>query len=557
MKATLIMRRLFCLLIILCLIPMSVLAVGNPPSQAGTRKLEGGQRDMTWPVPGAYNLSSCFLDNRAHYSLDIAAPAGTPIVASYGGNVLEVGNNEYWGNFVLLEHSYILKDNSSITLYTRYAHMTEAVVTTGVSVTAGQEIGTVGSTGDSTGPHLDFDVLYGGTGPSETYSVDPFINELLDLPSELYTTFGECCQEYVAYVKEFYNAEDTLTVPSPSVIKGDLSTLKNGQVLWPEPYTLDGSISSTYPIRKINGYLDGTLYASWTTEENIYRKDLLTTPLNLKLDFKDLSLGEHKLEVGVEDSTGNAEVKVIECTFVVAEKPEVVVITFATDPETSITVSAGQPLGELPVPTGNANPFLGWFTTPNGGDQVTAATIPMTSMTLYPRWQVPACTVIAGDVELTVEQGQCISSFPTLFMEGYQVVGWFTEAGEEITETTPIMSDLVLFPKWEKAPVKVILDPGAGNLEEKEIYVYLGETYGELPTPTRKNHNFMGWKLNGDPVLGETVVTIGEDHTLVAVWQRSYDALATVLAIMLGAGAVVGLGYLIVQWHRRRMDIFP
>jgi len=555
LKAKLIMRRLFCLLIILCLVPMSVLAVGNPPSQAGDRKLEGGQRDFKWPVPGEYNLSSCFLDNREHYSLDIAAPSGTPVVASYAGKVLEVGENASWGNFVLLEHAYALKDGSGVTLYSRYAHLTEATVAAEEAVTAGQQIGTVGSTGDSSGPHLDFDILCGGTAPSSTYSLDPYINELLELPPALYTTFGECCQEYVAYVKEFYGAKDT-PVTGPSVIKGHFSTLKNGQVLWKESYSLDGTVTSTYPIRKINGYLDGKLYASWSTEAELYRKDLLTTPLNLKLEFKDMSLGEHTLALGVEDSTGSGEVRVVECTFIIAEKPQMITITFATDPQSTMTVPAGQPLGVLPVPQGNGHPFIGWFTERNGGEMVTAETVPTAPMTLYPRWEVPTCTVMAGDVELTVAQGQCITAFPTLEKEGYRIVGWFMKSGEEITTSTPIMQDMILQPKWEIAPCKVTFDPTGGHLEEKEIYVYLGEVYGTLPTPKRDGYNFMGWKLNGDPISEETVVAVGEDHTLVAVWQRSYDALVTVIVAVLGSGAVAGGIYLCIQWRRRRMDIF-
>ena len=107
---------LCCVLLILSMMPIGA-AAASPPSQAGPRKLDGGQRDFQWPVPGQYNLSSCFLDNRNHYSLDIAAPSGVNVVASYAGKVIDIftgcehnwgksGNCcSSWGNFVLLEHS--------------------------------------------------------------------------------------------------------------------------------------------------------------------------------------------------------------------------------------------------------------------------------------------------------------------------------------------------------------------------------------------------------------------------------------------------------------------
>ena len=207
--------RLLCLCLLLGCLP-AALASEQPPSQAGERKFAGGQRDFLWPVPGAYNLSSCFLDNRAHYSLDIAAPHGTDVIASYAGEVIKIFTDcehnwgksgsccSSWGNYVLMQHPYQLENGETVTLYSRYAHLGEVSVSEGQTIAQGRKIGTVGSTGRSSGPHLDYEILYGGTSPSSKYSVDPYINELLELPEELHTTFGSCCKEYVAYVKTYY-----------------------------------------------------------------------------------------------------------------------------------------------------------------------------------------------------------------------------------------------------------------------------------------------------------------------------------------------------------------
>ena len=85
---------------------------------------------------------------------DIPAPEGTPILAAHSGTVLVSGWNDSYGNQVLLDNGAGLS--------TRYAHMTASAVTAGETVTAGQVIGYVGSTGDSTGNHLHFEVMQDG-----------------------------------------------------------------------------------------------------------------------------------------------------------------------------------------------------------------------------------------------------------------------------------------------------------------------------------------------------------------------------------------------------------
>lgn len=86
--------------------------------------------------------------------MDLAAPAGTPIVAAGGGTVTFAGPRGGYGNVVILDHG----DGTE----TRYAHQQRLDVTVGQQVTGGQQIGTVGSTGNSTGPHLHFEVRRNG-----------------------------------------------------------------------------------------------------------------------------------------------------------------------------------------------------------------------------------------------------------------------------------------------------------------------------------------------------------------------------------------------------------
>lgn len=90
-----------------------------------------------------------------HSGLDIAAPAGTPILAPAPAKVIDTGNYYYNGNSVFLDHGQ--------GLITGYFHMTEIKVIPGQKVNQGDTLGTVGSTGRVTGPHLHWNVYLNHT----------------------------------------------------------------------------------------------------------------------------------------------------------------------------------------------------------------------------------------------------------------------------------------------------------------------------------------------------------------------------------------------------------
>lgn len=109
-----------------------------------------------WPMSG--RISSLFGAWRRyigrHLGLDIAAPSGTPIVASRSGEVIMTGWRAYYGLTVLIYHG----DGFA----TRYAHFSKILVKEGQFVEQGTIIGLCGSTGYSTGPHLHFEILVNG-----------------------------------------------------------------------------------------------------------------------------------------------------------------------------------------------------------------------------------------------------------------------------------------------------------------------------------------------------------------------------------------------------------
>ena len=129
-----------------------------------------GDGTLQWPLPGHTYISCHFgevdaFGNAGHRGTDIPAPEGTPILAAHSGTVLVSGWNDSYGNQVLLDNGAGLS--------TRYAHMTKTAVTAGETVTAGQVIGYVGSTGDSTGNHLHFEVMQNGVRCNPLSVVNP------------------------------------------------------------------------------------------------------------------------------------------------------------------------------------------------------------------------------------------------------------------------------------------------------------------------------------------------------------------------------------------------
>ena len=126
--------------------------------------------ELCWPLPGHTYISCHFgevdaFGNAGHRGTDIPAPEGTPILAAHSGTVIISGWNNSYGNQVLLDNGAGLS--------TRYAHMTAAAVSAGETVTAGQVIGYVGNTGDSTGFHLHFEVMQNGVRVNPLDAVTP------------------------------------------------------------------------------------------------------------------------------------------------------------------------------------------------------------------------------------------------------------------------------------------------------------------------------------------------------------------------------------------------
>jgi murein DD-endopeptidase MepM/ murein hydrolase activator NlpD len=110
-----------------------------------------------WPAKGVLTSGYGWRWGRMHRGIDIAAPIGTPVVASAAGVVVTAGwNSGGYGNLVEIRHP-----DGSLTLY---AHNNRILVREGQQVAQGQQIAEMGSTGYSTGPHSHFEVHLPGRG---------------------------------------------------------------------------------------------------------------------------------------------------------------------------------------------------------------------------------------------------------------------------------------------------------------------------------------------------------------------------------------------------------
>lgn len=152
-------------------IPSSVLAAVTPEAQALERQVMsdavaagGGPPRWTeaFVMPVSGTESSGFADARRyveggpvsyHNGLDLAAPTGTPVHATNDGVVAVAGQYAVKGGWVMIDHGF--------GLYSHYFHMSQVDVEAGQSVSRGDVIGLVGSTGLSTGPHLHWEMRLG------------------------------------------------------------------------------------------------------------------------------------------------------------------------------------------------------------------------------------------------------------------------------------------------------------------------------------------------------------------------------------------------------------
>ncbi|MDB1087184.1 peptidoglycan DD-metalloendopeptidase family protein [Streptomyces sp. ACA25] len=133
-----------------------------PAAQAAAPAASGFSVPVHAAPSTRYGMAGNLWSSGYHTGADFAASTGTKVMAVSTGTVVSAGWAGAYGNEVVIRHS----DGR----YSQYAHLSALSVSSGQSVQAGQQIGLVGSTGNSTGPHLHFEVR---TGPGYGSDIDP------------------------------------------------------------------------------------------------------------------------------------------------------------------------------------------------------------------------------------------------------------------------------------------------------------------------------------------------------------------------------------------------
>ncbi|MBR2737935.1 MAG: peptidoglycan DD-metalloendopeptidase family protein [Lachnospiraceae bacterium] len=146
-------------------------AAPEQPVEVPTQLVGTIASGWTWPVPSIHHITQYY--GNGHLGIDIADGRGTsygaPIVAACSGTVVVSRWSDSAGNWVVIYHG---RDGDGDQVYTCYMHCSSLCVSVGQQVSVGQTIGYIGSTGQSSGPHLHFQFRFNGMYPGAA-TTDP------------------------------------------------------------------------------------------------------------------------------------------------------------------------------------------------------------------------------------------------------------------------------------------------------------------------------------------------------------------------------------------------
>lgn len=148
------MKKLLSLLLILAILLCSIAAISFNTQAA---------ESYMWPVPASTKINQYY--SGSHDGLDIGGSLNTPVVATMSGTVVAVIHGDVAGKWIGYGNGVVIQHSNGY--YSHYAHMNSTSVSNGQYVSQGQEVGKMGSTGNSTGVHLHFAIatsMYGAGG---------------------------------------------------------------------------------------------------------------------------------------------------------------------------------------------------------------------------------------------------------------------------------------------------------------------------------------------------------------------------------------------------------
>jgi uncharacterized repeat protein (TIGR02543 family) len=195
----------------------------------------------------------------------------------------------------------------------------------------------------------------------------------------------------------------------------------------------------------------------------------------------------------------------------------------------------GAAYGELPTPEWPGHTWLGWFTAPEGGEQVTEASevTEEAERTLYAHWAIANQTVhfdanggSCSKTSVVCVIGGAYSSFATASWANHKFLGWYdareggtrVRVGMEVTSA----SERTLYAHWEVAKQTVHFDANGGASSKASVVCVIGGTYSSFATASWGSRKFLGWydaQEGGTRVRVGMEVTAASERTLYAHWE--------------------------------------
>ncbi|MGN1008435.1 MAG: InlB B-repeat-containing protein, partial [Butyricicoccus sp.] len=470
-----------------------------------------------WPVPASKTITQKYKSG-SHLGIDIGGSKGIDVVATKAGTVFYVytgcvNNNAAsssgksctsagcspncgtytsgskkvcnwgYGNGVIVKHS----DGSG---YSMYAHMQTVSVSKGQTVKQGAKLGTLGSSGNSTGAHLHFEltasVQQSGTYFKPTASINSNTDAIsyVSTASSSGTTVTTPSVSFALPTDSTYTAKQKITDTNAVVVNkitkaSGTSVTKMGVYL----YDASGTQLKKYTENVSNVAASTTTYHSWY---DINSEVGVTLTPGTKYQYKFFGVFN-----GVEVSgstysfttTGTAPVKTYTAFFHLTDSSAM-----------TRTVTPGKAYGTLPTaPEREGYTFDGWYTAETGGTKITATTVfnGSASIDLYPHYTKnavvepepepepepevqsytvsfcdPITTEIVGTYTVTNGQKYPTPSDPTRY--GYTFDGWYTSrsGGTRITGSTTVnlTANQTLYAQWTKNAAQEE-EPAAGPSE--------------------------------------------------------------------------------------------
>lgn len=272
---------------------------------------------LLWPVPSSSVMTAGYGDGRNHWAIDIAAPRDTPVVASASGYVIFVDTRcthtegkDYncciaMGKYVKIQH---MDKINGKTVVSRYSHLHSVNVKNGDYVRAGQKIGGVGSTGYSTGYHLDYKLYF------DNVVVDP--GDYLQIPYDLHYS-GRKWTINGPYVQSLKNkAQAGIGSSVLEAVPGYTYPIS----LKPKTsFTISGTVRSNYRISSVTaGIYDTNGSPKYTATKYPNAMNYSLSNVDSALKFNYLPEGTYVYQVNATDTSMQTAKNIIYKVFTVS-----------------------------------------------------------------------------------------------------------------------------------------------------------------------------------------------------------------------------------------------